>query len=233
MVITRYAQATAALEDSRLVPPPVPQDAEPGTLAWLRAQVSRFASGPVHARRRAEVVALLAAYDPAELRAGARGLAGLPYDEVSTRAFGVEQVEAVAQAAAGYLSGEESPEADAAVKDLLPLGIPMITILLQAHASTAALIGNALAHDDGRTPVEDLLHETLRHDPPLKVTRRVGVEIDLVAANRDPEVFPDPDRFDPSRGRTPHLTFGHGVRPCPASAHALAIAAGYLEGKRS
>ncbi|MBB5079637.1 hypothetical protein [Nonomuraea endophytica] len=233
MLITRYTQATAVLEDSGVVPPPVPQDAEPGTLAWLRARVSRFASGPVHAERRRAVVELLASFDPAELRVRARALAGVPADEVAARSFGVDQVAAVSAAASGYLSGETSPEADAAVRELLPLGIPMITVLLQAHASTAALIANARAHDDGVTPIEDLLHETLRHDPPLKRTRRVGVEIDLVAANRDPDVFPDPDRFDPSRGRTPHLTFGHGVRPCPAAAHALAIAAGYLEGNRS
>ncbi|MFI6299625.1 hypothetical protein ACIBEJ_49080 [Nonomuraea sp. NPDC050790] len=233
MLITRYAQARAVLEDAGAVPPPVPQDAPPGTLAWLRAHVSRFASGPVHAARRREVVELLAAFDPAELRARARELAHVPAEEVAARCFGVTQVAAVAAAAGGYLSGETSPEADAAVRELMPLGVPMITVLLQAHASTAALIANALAHEDGVTPVEDLLHETLRHDPPLTRTRRAGLEIDLVAANRDPDVFPDPDRFDPSRGRTPHLTFGHGVRPCPAADHALAIAAGYLEGNRS
>lgn len=232
MVITRHAEATAVLADSRHVPPPVPQDAEFGTLAWLRAQVSRFASGETHAERRRQVVALLDTIDPAELRAKARALAGEPYETVAARALGVTRVAAVATAARGYLSGEDSPEADAAVRELLPLGIPMITIVLQAHAATAGLIANALAHDDGVTLVESLLHETLRHDPPLKVTKRVGLEIDLVSANRDPDVFADPDRFDPARGRTPHLTFGHGVRPCPAAEHALAIAAGYLEGKR-
>jgi cytochrome P450 len=53
--------------------------------------------------------------------------------------------------------------------------------------------------------------------------------IDLVAVNRDPDVFADPGRFDASRGETPHLTFGAGLRPCPASRHGLALAAGVLE----
>ncbi|HUR03558.1 MAG TPA: cytochrome P450 [Nonomuraea sp.] len=274
MFITSHAEAVAVLSDTRYVPPPVPQDAPAGTLSWLRAQVSRFSTGEVHAERRRLVTERLATLDPAALRQAATAATlerGGDWPDVPTAVLGAalgigdekRLVGAVAAAAAGYLSGEEGPEADAAVADLVELlsgegdPIPGITILLQAHAATAGLIANALTHaepgaapddepggepDDAvgphraesRVDIDGLLRETLRHDPPLKASRRLDrqtgdeVTLDLVAANRDPAVFPEPEQFDVSRGPMPHLTFGSGVRPCPASAHALALAAGVL-----
>jgi cytochrome P450 len=113
--------------------------------------------------------------------------------------------------------------------------IARITVLLQAHAATEALIRNALGHAEPGAPIEGILYETLRHDPPVRALNRIDektggrVTIDVVAANRDPRVFTDPDRFDATRGPASHLTFGSGLRPCPAPAHALALAAGVLE----
>jgi cytochrome P450 len=48
------------------------------------------------------------------------------------------------------------------------------------------------------------------------VTIRTGdmVLLDVPAANRDPEVFPNPDEFDIGRNPNPHLTFGHGFYHC-------------------
>ncbi|HEY2263253.1 MAG TPA: cytochrome P450, partial [Streptosporangiaceae bacterium] len=42
-----------------------------------------------------------------------------------------------------------------------------------------------------------------------------GVIISLLAANRDPAQFPDPDRLDPDRRPVPrHVAFGHGPHQC-------------------
>ena len=38
------------------------------------------------------------------------------------------------------------------------------------------------------------------------------------AANRDPEVFAEPDRFHVGRSPNPHLAFGHGVHHCLGAA---------------
>jgi cytochrome P450 len=48
------------------------------------------------------------------------------------------------------------------------------------------------------------------------VTVRAGelVLLDTGAANHDEGTFPEPDRFDPTRGAAGHLTFGHGARYC-------------------
>lgn len=40
------------------------------------------------------------------------------------------------------------------------------------------------------------------------------VMLDNGAANHDPAVFPDPDRFDATRRAASHLSFGHGARYC-------------------
>jgi cytochrome P450 len=41
------------------------------------------------------------------------------------------------------------------------------------------------------------------------------VRVSITASNRDPAVFPDPDRFDPDRpGRPRHLAFAQGPHVC-------------------
>jgi cytochrome P450 len=165
------------------------------------------------------------------------------HDERADRAVGV----------LADLLGHPEPERLAAVAALL----------IQACDATAGLIGNALnlltrlPHAVvTKWPAEAILAETLRHDPPVRLTRRVATEdmivdrvlvpagtvvvLDLAAANRDPDVFRDPHRFDPDRRHAaedgdgghagcPQFGFGAGIRPCPGDAAALALAAGVVE----
>jgi cytochrome P450 len=77
-----------------------------------------------------------------------------------------------------------------------------------------------------RTAVEELL----RFDPPVQLTGRLvleEIEVDghpieagndvialIGAANRDPDVFPDPDRLDIGRRDNRHVAFGGGIHFC-------------------
>jgi len=51
------------------------------------------------------------------------------------------------------------------------------------------------------------------------------VKASLIAANRDPEVFPDPHEFRIDRGRCDHVAFGGGAHACPGAALARMQAA--------
>ncbi|GAA4624501.1 cytochrome P450 [Actinoallomurus vinaceus] len=81
---------------------------------------------------------------------------------------------------------------------------------------------------DGR--VADWIEETLRYDPPPQaLARTTTAEVELHgttlpaqsrvllligSANRDPRVFPDPDRFDLDRDTGSSLAFGSGRHHC-------------------
>ena len=100
---------------------------------------------------------------------------------------------------------------------------------LLEHPELLAWIG----HD--RSRLEAALEESLRLEPAAAVVDRYAttdtelrdaqirrgelVRVSISAANRDPAVFPDPNRFDPGRvdrAVTPrrHLTFAHGPHVC-------------------
>ncbi|HEY3683165.1 MAG TPA: cytochrome P450 [Streptosporangiaceae bacterium] len=116
----------------------------------------------------------------------------------------------------------------------------VLSLLIGAgNETTTHLIGNAW-HAAGRDPavraevlggrVGDWVEETLRYDSPAQSMARTltggtdlhgvrlpaGARILLLvgAANRDGDVFPDPDRFDLDRDRSGFVPFGNGRHFC-------------------
>jgi cytochrome P450 len=120
--------------------------------------------------------------------------------------------------------------------------VQSIGLLVAGFETTIGLIANgvaALCRHPGEQArlraeperIENAVEECLRYDPPVGVTMRVLHEDALFggyrlpkdavvwamlrAANHDPEVFPDPDRFDVGRqGAREHLAFGGGTHHC-------------------
>ncbi len=284
-VVSLHKDICEVLSDPRFVVRPAGEEGPYGTSAWLRDTVCRFSEGTAHERRRAVASDALAGLDPQTLhREAARltaeileGSGGAPVDVMTSVALrvpvvalavalGVEDVEAVPAAAAGYLTGGDRPEGtDAAVAHLAnafraagtvegagsdEVVANRVALLLQAYEATAGLIAATLRAaarlpDPREWSADALVVETLRHDPPVRAMRRVTAEavelagrtlpagapvtLDIAAANRDPSVFADADRFDPGRTEASHLTFGAGRRPCPGSPHAVHLAAGVVE----
>jgi cytochrome P450 len=133
------------------------------------------------------------------------------------------------------LQGEGAPLSD------VELLINLSALLIGGNLTTTDLIGNAvrllllnpteldkLKADPSL--INSVVEETLRYEPPVDSTGRVAsadMEVGgcpikatqsmffhLRAANRDPEAFDAPDRFDVSAKRRPHVAFGGGAHIC-------------------
>ncbi|MBO0705549.1 MAG: cytochrome P450 [Candidatus Dormibacteraeota bacterium] len=116
-----------------------------------------------------------------------------------------------------------------------------VLLLVAGNETTTNLIANAvLSFDDHPEAWAELradpglvpqaVEEVLRHRSPIQCMFRVarqgagagGTPIPpghrvlawIGAANRDPDVFEDPDRFDIHRSPNRHVAFGHGIHFC-------------------
>lgn len=127
----------------------------------------------------------------------------------------------------------------------------VVGMINASHETTTSLIGNTtfrllqspglwqrLAAEPELVP--NAVEEGLRYESPIQVVGRLAVVdikigevairrgdrviLVLAAANRDPAVFRDPDRFDVTRSEIKHLAFGGGPHYC------LGAPLGRLEG---
>jgi len=114
-------------------------------------------------------------------------------------------------------------------------------LLVAGHETTTNLIGTAtlrlIQHPDlleqlRSTPtlLSSAIEELLRFESPVQRVPRVTMEdvaigntkiargqrviVCLAAANRDPQVFNDPNSLNLARQPNPHLAFGHGIHFC-------------------
>jgi len=118
----------------------------------------------------------------------------------------------------------------------------MVLLIVAGHETTVNLIGNAMLAlflhpaqmaelKQNPTLIPQAIEEFLRYDGPVERSLNRWAAEDTVvngqeikkgtmiipllsAANRDPAIFPDPDRLDFRRESNPHLAFGKGVHYC-------------------
>lgn len=117
----------------------------------------------------------------------------------------------------------------------------LISLLVGGNLTTTDLIGNGVRQfllnptelaklKSDPSLIGAAVEEVLRYDPPVDVTGRIAsremeiggcpihktqsMMVSLRGANRDPEVFEDPDTFNITRKKTPHVAFGGGAHIC-------------------
>lgn len=92
---------------------------------------------------------------------------------------------------------------------------------LRLMLSDPSLIPGAVAEVGRLESPSQVISRVAAHDLDLQgIGLRAGqlVAINLAQANRDPDVYPDPDRMDITRGGPAPLTFGHGEHFCAGTA---------------
>ena len=117
----------------------------------------------------------------------------------------------------------------------------LVLLLVAGNETTRNLIGNGLLallrHPDqlqllrgNPAMIEQAIEEMLRFDSPVQIDGRTALEevevggkriqkgqqivLLIGAANRDPEVFANPDRLDLRREIQSHISFGRGIHHC-------------------
>lgn len=214
-LLPAFAQKLPVIVIARLLG--VPEAMAPELLAWSNAMVGMYQA---RRTRATEEAATAAARDfAAFLRGYVEERRARPADDLITHLI-------AAEAEGSRLTPDE-------------LIATCILLLNAGHEATVHTLGNGVkALIEAGSPaaalapeaVEGTVEEILRFDAPLHLfTRWVYEEAEVMghrfapgdrvglllgAANRDPGVWDEPDRFRPFRPQRPHVAFGAGIHFC-------------------
>jgi cytochrome P450 len=184
-------------------------------LGWydrIVAAVTEITAGrPLSADGRDAYAALSAAIAPALERAPGDSLLAAAASE----AGGLERERVISNAAVMLFGGIETTEGMIANAVLHLLSHPEQAALVKVDRE---LVPNAIEESVRLEPAAAVVDRYATADVELAgaaIGRGELVRVSIAGANRDPAVFPDPDRFDirrPNAGR--HLAFAHGPHVC-------------------
>ncbi|WP_342075446.1 cytochrome P450 [Yoonia sp. SS1-5] len=208
-LLTAFAQPVPVIIICRLLG--VPEAHAPDLLRWSNAMVAMYQA------RRTREIEDAAAQASQEFAAFLRDYIAerrkRPGDDLISTLIAAEE------------AGEKLSEAE--------LITTCILLLNAGHEATVHTLGNGVKTllERGVTQITDAaVEEIIRYDPPLHMfTRWVYEDLEigghhfkrgdqiaclLGAANRDPNAYPDPNRFDPTRSGPKNASFGGGIHFC-------------------
>jgi cytochrome P450 len=245
-LVSSDADVRAILADPAYVVPSAPPAAQTGTLAWLRAHVTRFCEGEAHDRRRALAEHEIAALDPAGLREAAAAMTAAelarhpnsePFDVMplarrvpaAALAAGLglraddiaAAVDAVLGAVSGYLNPDlAGPDADSSVALLAKTFGPGEP---EPLANRIGLLMQAC--DATAALIGNALIAAFASDDSVEEII-AGTLVDDPPTLRTRRISPDGELVTVDIS---NCTFGAGRRPCPGAEQARALAAGVLD----
>ena len=214
-LLTHFAQRLPVIIIARMLG--VPEERADDLLGWSNAMVGMYQARRTRATEDAAVAATEAFV--AFLRGHVEDRRKTPGDDLIT-----------------HLIAAESEGEKLSTDELITT---CILLLNAGHEATVHTLGNGIKAllEQGygadvltQDRVEATVEEIFRHDPALHLfTRWVYEDVEfsgrtfrrgdrigclLAAANRDPQLWDEPARFDPRRPVRPNLTFGGGLHFC-------------------
>lgn len=208
-ILTTFCQPIPVIVIARLLG--VPDDMAPQLLRWSNAMVAMYQASRTRATEDAAATAAGEFFD--FLRRYIDTRRSDPRDDLITHLIAAEE------------DGEKLSTDE--------LITTCILLLNAGHEATVHTLGNGIKTllDTETRQIDDAaVEEVLRYDPPLHMFTRYAYEevtlydhtfqrgdqvaLLLASANRDPDHWPDPHHFDPTRPVTQNTSFGGGLHFC-------------------